>query len=320
MTAGGVREIRVSGAAVRTEDLGMRYGKKWALRGLDLEVFPGEIFGFLGPNGAGKTTTVKLLAGLMKPSSGRSSLFGEDSLRASSHRNIGYAPENPYIYDYLTPLELLDFFGRIQGMPAVELGREAEWALDAVGLLEARHLKIKTFSKGMKGRIALAQALLGRPPLLFLDEPTSGQDPLARMAIRNLILWYRDNGGTVFLNSHILTDVERICDRVAILNRGKLVRLGSLEELGGKENRLVVETGSLPGQVQESLNRLGKRFREVPGGLEIEEVSRDEVPALSRILVGSGAEIYGLSLQGRSLEEFFVEAVAADEQDGDTGP
>ena len=291
----------------------MRYGKKWGLQGLNLEVRPGEIFGFLGPNGAGKTTSVKLFTGLLKPSTGRSLIFGEDSRRASSHRHVGYAPENPFIYDMLTPEETLLFYCGLQDIPAGEREKEVRWALGAVGLLEVKANKVKTFSKGMKGRLALAQALLGRPPLIFLDEPTSGQDPLARLAIRNLILWYRDNGGTVFLNSHILTDVEKICDRVAILNRGRLVRTGSLEELERGADRLVIEAEPVSGAFLEGLRRLGKVFRAVPGGLEVEGVGREEVPGLTRMLVESGTEVYGVRLQGRSLEELFVEAVGADE-------
>jgi ABC-2 type transport system ATP-binding protein len=213
----------------------------------------------------------------------------------------------------LTPEETLLFYCGLQDIPAGEREKEVRWALGAVGLLEVKANKVKTFSKGMKGRLALAQALLGRPPLIFLDEPTSGQDPLARLAIRNLILWYRDNGGTVFLNSHILTDVEKICDRVAILNRGRLVRTGSLEELERGADRLVIEAEPVSGAFLEGLRRLGKVFRAVPGGLEVEGVGREEVPGLTRMLVESGTEVYGVRLQGRSLEELFVEAVGADE-------
>ncbi len=301
--------------AVRAENLGMRYGKKWALTHLDLEVYRGEVFGFLGPNGAGKTTTLKLFTGLMRPSSGRSSIFGEDSLDPVSHRHIGYAPEDPFLYDSLTPDELLSFYCRLQGIPEGQREAEVTWALASVGLTEVRHLRIKAFSKGMKGRLAVAQALLGRPPLLFLDEPTSGQDPLARMAIRDLILWYRDNGGTVFLSSHILTDVERVCDRVAIMNRGRLVRLGSVEELGAGAEKLTVEADPIPPSFLEELSRRGKGYRPVFGGVEVDGVGREEVPELARMLVERGSRLYGLHLRGRGLEELFVEAV---ESDGDS--
>jgi len=290
----------------------MRYGENWALRDLDLEVFRGEVFGFLGPNGAGKTTTLKLIAGLMRPVAGRTTIFGEDSLDPTSHRHVGYAPEGPYLYENLTPEELLGFFCKLQGIPGGQRESEVTWALNAVGLLEARRLRIKAFSRGMKGRLALAQALLGRPPLLLLDEPTAGQDPLARMAIRDLILWYKERGGTVFLSSHILTDVERICDRVAIMNRGRLVRLGSLEELGSGDERLVVEAAPLHPSFMEELKRRGREYRLLPEGVEVKGVSRDEVPELARVLVEGGSRLYGLHLQGRELEEVFVEAVEGD--------
>ncbi len=300
-------------AVIRTETLSMRYGKKWALTELDLEVYQGEIFGFLGPNGAGKTTTIKILTGLLRASGGLSSIFGQPSREAVSHRWFGYAPENPYLYDYLTPREMLTLYCRLQALPPETHGDEITRVLWATGLTEVRDQKVKTFSKGMKGRLALAQALLGSPPIIFLDEPTSGQDPLARVAIRDIMLRYREWGGTVFLNSHILTDVERVCDRVGIINRGRLVSLGEVAEFEKGGDRLHVEAEGLEGGALEGLERAGKTWRVVEGGIAIEGVGREEVPEITRMLVEKGARLYAVQPQKRSLEEYFIEVVKADE-------
>jgi ABC-2 type transport system ATP-binding protein len=300
--------------AIRTESLSMRYGKKWALTGLDLEVLQGEIFGFLGPNGAGKTTTIKLLTGLLRASGGSASIFGQATRAAASHRFFGYAPENPYLYDFLTPQELLAFYCRLQSLPSAVHEEEITRVLWATGLVDVRHQKVKTFSKGMKGRLALAQALLGSPPIIFLDEPTSGQDPLARVAIRDIMLRHREWGGTVFLNSHILTDVERVCDRVAIINRGKLVSLGAVAEMERGGDRLYVEAAGIEGSVLAGLDRAGKHWEKVEGGIFIDGVGREEVPELTRLLVENGARIYALQPQKRSLEDYFIEVVKDDER------
>ncbi len=185
--------------------------------------------------------------------------------------------------------------------------------LRAVGLLEVRHQKVGTFSKGMKGRLSLAQALLGSPPIIFMDEPTSGQDPLARVAIRDLMLRHREMGGTIFLNSHILSDVERVCDRVAIVNHGRLVSQGSMDELEQGGDRLYVEAAGLEGPVEEALRAAGKGWQPVEGGMVIEGVTRAEIPEMARLLVDRGAHIYSLQPIKRSLEDYFIEVVKGDD-------
>ncbi len=306
----------MSDAVIRAENLSRRYGKKWAVAGLFLEVFGGEIFGFLGPNGAGKTTTIKMLTGLLPPSGGSSAIFGTDSRDPASHRWFGYAPENPYLYEFLTPRELLGLYCRLQSLPAGSREGEVTRALRAVGLYEVRDQKVRTFSKGMKGRLSLAQALLGSPPIIFLDEPASGQDPLARVAIRDLMLRHREAGGTVFLNSHILSDVERVCDRVAIVKDGRLVSLGSREELERGGDRLYVEAAGLADGVEEALRAAGKAWQPAEGGLIIEGVARAEIPEMARLLVERGAQVFSLQPVKQTLEDYFIEVVKGDDHPG----
>ena len=217
-----------------TKDFSIGFWKKRPLRGLDnlcLQVHKGEIFGFLGPNGAGKSTTIKILMNLLHPTSGKARILGEPVDRVSMHQEIGYLPENPYFYDYLTPTELLTYMGRLFGLCGSELSRRVEGLLDNVGLAEARNLQLRKFSKGMVQRVGIAQALINDPEMVFLDEPMSGLDPLGRMEVRRIITSLKAQGVTVFFSSHILPDVEALCDRIAILNKGKLQEMGALEDM-----------------------------------------------------------------------------------------
>src|SRR5919106_330476 len=202
-----------------------------ALDKISLEVEPGGVFGFLGPNGAGKTTTLKLLMQLVFPTSGRAELLGHPVGHLSAKRRIGYLPENPYFYDYLTAEELLQYFAGLFGYPPAERRARAARLLDEVGIGAERRLQLRKFSKGMLQRVGIAQALVNDPEVVFFDEPMSGLDPLGRREIRQLILQLRDRGCTVFFSSHVLSDAEALCSRVAILAGGKLVAEGHLPEL-----------------------------------------------------------------------------------------
>ena len=202
-----------------------------ALDGLTLEVREGEVFGFLGPNGAGKTTTLKLLMQLVFPTTGRAEMLGRPLGDLAAKRRIGYLPENPYFYDYLTAEELLMYFGALFGYDAAERRRRTSRLLDLVGIAAERRLQLRKFSKGMLQRVGIAQALLNDPDLVILDEPMSGLDPLGRRDVRALILSLRDRGCTVFFSSHVLSDAEALCSRVAILARGRLVASGDLNEM-----------------------------------------------------------------------------------------
>jgi ABC-2 type transport system ATP-binding protein len=206
-----------------------------AVRGVSLTVNKGEIFGLLGPNGAGKTTLIKAMMGLIRPTKGTIRIFGNDAQRPSSRKELGYLPENPYFHEYLTPKELLDFYGRLSGMKPVHIKSERDKLIEQVGLGEAADRQLRKFSKGMLQRIGLAQALLSKPAFLVLDEPMSGLDPIGRKFVVDLIAKLNANGTTIMFSSHILSDVERLCNRVTILNKGIKVAEGSLKDLLKKE-------------------------------------------------------------------------------------
>jgi ABC-2 type transport system ATP-binding protein len=217
-----------------------------AVRDLNLRVGPGEVYGLLGPNGSGKSTTLKIILGLVSPTHGRTKIFGRDSSLVESREAVGFLPENPYFYRFLTGEETLRFFGKLCRLNGSRLNDRVCELLELVGLTNARDQRLSTYSKGMLQRIGLAQALVNEPKLVVLDEPTAGVDPAGSRAIRNIIVDLRQRGITVLLSSHLLTQVQEICDRVGILARGVLVREGHLEELIAIENRseLVLENAS----------------------------------------------------------------------------
>lgn len=224
--------IEIHGLTKDYETGFLRKKKVRALDDLTLSVKAGSIFGFLGANGAGKTTTIKVLMKLLFPTSGAAKILGRDIADVEMHREIGYCPENPYFYDYLTPMELLDYFGRLFGQPVAKRRERSAELLTQVGLQESdwnRHLR--KFSKGMLQRVGLAQSLINEPQVVFLDEPMSGLDPIGRREVRELVAGLRDNGTTVLMSTHILSDVETLCDEVAILRRGRLAAAGKLDEL-----------------------------------------------------------------------------------------
>jgi len=212
-----------------------------ALSGLSLTVRQGEIYGFLGPNGSGKTTTLKILMGLMRATSGKAEVLGKPAGDVQVRRKIGFLPESPYFYDYLTAEEFLAFYGHLAGLERAELGRKIDHLLGVVGLTEARTRQLRKFSKGMLQRVGLAQALIHDPELVILDEPMSGLDPIGRKQVRDLILSLRDQGKTVFFSTHIIPDVEMICDRVGIVVKGKLLATGRVDELVRHEHTQSVE-------------------------------------------------------------------------------
>lgn len=205
--------------------------RKIGIKALDLEVPRGSIYGFLGQNGSGKTTTIKILVGLQFATAGEAWIMGENVKQSSARRNVGFMPENPYFYEYLNSREALDFYGQLSGMERGMRLKRAEELIDMFSLGHARNVPMRNYSKGMRQRLGLAQAILHNPPVVILDEPMSGLDPLGRRDIRNVILSLRDKGTTVFFSSHILADVEEICDRVCVIDRGKKVTEGSMSSL-----------------------------------------------------------------------------------------
>jgi ABC-2 type transport system ATP-binding protein len=205
--------------------------RKHALRPLHLQVEDGEIFGFLGPNGAGKTTTLKLLMGLVFPSAGSARILGKEWTDPAVKAQIGFLPEQPYFYDYLTAHELLDYYGQLSGVSAKHRRLLVERTLERVGLRDARGVQLRKFSKGMLQRVGIAQAILHDPKLVFFDEPMSGLDPMGRREVRDLMEQLKHEGKTVFFSTHILSDAEALCDRVAIIHKGELLRVGAVDDL-----------------------------------------------------------------------------------------
>lgn len=226
-----------SGVVIETRNLSKIYRDFWgrkkvhALKSLDIEVRPGEIFGLLGPNGSGKSTTIKLILGLLFPTSGRVLVFDKDATETQKNERIGYLPEESYLYKFLTAEETLDFYGRLFDMSGAERRRRVDELISLVGLQAAKHRQLREYSKGMTRRVGLAQALINDPDLILLDEPTTGLDPIGTREMKDLILALRDQGKTVLLCSHQLADVQDVCDRVAILHQGELKELGRVSDL-----------------------------------------------------------------------------------------
>jgi ABC-2 type transport system ATP-binding protein len=280
----------------------------YTLGPVSLDVQGGEVFGYLGPNGAGKTTTIKLALGLLRPSGGRVTCFGERSTSPCAKRRIGYLPEQPYFYQHLTALELMEFYGDMFGLSRREKRRRAEHLLDLTGLGNFRNTRLSKFSKGMLQRIGLAQALVNDPDLVVLDEPLSGLDPVGRRELRSLILELRAQGKTVFLSSHILQDIEMVCDRVAILQEGKVLRVASVREVMGKEAGPVeIAVRDLPVQ---RAGRLGVAGAARRGDMTVVTVAPgDEVNRVISDILGCGGRIWSVTPVRETLEDYFMRQV-----------
>ncbi|MDQ3684918.1 MAG: ABC transporter ATP-binding protein [Acidobacteriota bacterium] len=283
-----------------------------ALDGLSLVIERGEIFGFLGANGAGKTTTIKLLMHLMYPSSGRASILGRDINDVSMHARIGYLPEHPYFYDYLTAREFLEYCAEIFGYGRRERRARAAALLERVRLDDKSWDKqLRKFSKGMLQRVGLAQALVNDPEVIFLDEPMSGLDPIGRREVRDLIASLRASGTTVFLCSHILADIEVLCDRAAVMRRGRLAHVGRLEDLrqlDGDEHgmEIVFADADVP-RLENALAALKEaHITPTPGGARIEVPSEQHVDATLQAARTCGARLVSVQRIGNPLEELFV--------------
>jgi ABC-2 type transport system ATP-binding protein len=294
------------------------YGRKVALHDLTLTVRPGEVFGFLGPNGAGKTTTIKILTGLVSATAGEAYIFGQPVTDRQARTRVGYLPEHFRFHDWLTGAGLLDFHGRLSDLTADERRSRIPEVLRLVGLAGRGDEKVRGYSKGMQQRLGLAQAILHRPDLVLLDEPSSALDPVGRREVRDLIRQLRSDGVTVFLNSHLLGEVEMVCDRVAIVDHGRVVREGSLGEVvgGAPEVRLTVDRAdddllaalAAHGEILNVEPTDGGQVAVVLGIADLEQV-----PAVARTVVGQGVALYGLVPARRSLEEVFVSLVEGTE-------
>jgi ABC-2 type transport system ATP-binding protein len=289
-----------------------RKKKVRALDGLSLTVNAGEIFGFLGANGAGKTTTLKLLMRLIFPTGGSAKILGHDIGDVSVHSRIGYLPENPYFYDYLSALEFLKFCGEIFGLPKSERTSRARMLLSRVRLDETKwNTQLRKFSKGMLQRVGLAQALVNNPEIVFLDEPMSGLDPIGRREVRDLIAELRTEGKTVFMCSHILSDIEVLCERVAILKKGRLANVGYLNELRQQvagQSLVEVIVNGVDEVTLKSHLPAGNDFRvtSIPGGVRVELTEESEVDSVLAALRKAGGKLLTVQPVRQSLEELFV--------------
>jgi len=290
-----------------------RRKKVEALRGVSFRVERGEIFGFLGPNGAGKTTTIRTLMGLIAPTGGTASIFGHHVPSREARQRLGFLPEQPYFYDYLTVGELCDLAGRLFGIDAATRRTRADALIDRVGLGRARTQNLKKFSKGMMQRAGLAQALMNEPDLVVLDEPMSGLDPIGRKEVRDLILELRDAGKTVFFSSHILTDVEAISDRVAIVARGKIQALGTPHELLRQTVLGIDVTLHLPA-AELDLDALTKDATNVRRtGQDVVFTVAGDVDALLARGRELGASVVSVTPLHETLEDLFMRRIAEDE-------
>jgi ABC-2 type transport system ATP-binding protein len=298
---------------LRVERLSKTFSKPFtgrkvrAVKEVSLEVAQGDIFGFLGPNGAGKTTTIKMLTGLIRATSGTATLFGEDIPSARAMARVGFLPENPYVYPYLTPREFVTLCARLSGMRGRELGGRVEKILERVGMGHAMDRAVRALSKGMLQRVGLAAALVHGPELLILDEPMSGLDPMGRKEVRDIIAEEANGGRTVFFSTHILGDVESLCDRVCMLRRGEVVVSGMLRELldTGTQRSEVVLAGASQ-TLREEVAAMGVTGRDL-GGAWILEVEGDaKTRELLQKALAAGACVESLAPKRETLEAIFV--------------
>ncbi len=318
MKAAGAAAGVASEFAIETIELAKRYRGATALADLTLTVRRGEIFGFLGPNGAGKTTAVKVLLGLTRPTSGAAEVLGAPLGDHQTRRRVGYLPELFRYQEWLSAREVLAFHSRLLGCPRPSRHDEAERVLEIVGLSARARERVGTYSKGMQQRLGLAVALLGRPSLVFLDEPTSALDPLGRHDVRILIEKLRSGGTTVFLNSHLLTEVERVCDRIAVIDHGRVIAAGPLTELLGTASMIRLHLGTLGSGGASVLARVGARLESeapangTPAWYVVEDAPGRRVPDIVRELVALGIDVHAVEPQRATLEDRFREILTAD--------
>ena len=305
---------------IETRGLRKQFGAKVAVEDLSLTVGRGEVFGFLGPNGAGKTTSIKMLLGLVAPSDGSATVLGARLGDRRTRARLGFLPEHFRFHEWLTGRELLHLHARLLGLRADEGRTRAEAWLRRVALTDAARRPIRTYSKGMMQRVGLAQALLGNPDLVFLDEPTSGLDPLGRLLVRDIIRELRERGTTVFLNSHLLGEVEATCSRVVFVKEGRVVhdmRLGEMEE----SLEVEVRCGSLGEDARGEVERLGRVLDDEPlesgrARLRLSVSGEDRIPEIARALVGRGVPLYEIRIARKSLEAWFLDVMGEDQRPG----
>jgi ABC-2 type transport system ATP-binding protein len=295
--------------AIETDQLRKEFGDNAAVKSLTLQIQQGEVFGFLGPNGAGKTTSIKMLVGLITPTSGRAALLGAPPGDRSIRSRVGFLPEHFRFQDWLTASEFLTLHGQLYGMERKILADRIAELLERTGLTVFRNKTLSTFSKGMLQRIGLAQALLNRPSLVFLDEPTSGLDPVGRILVRDIIHELRQEGTCVFLNSHLLSEIEVTCDRVAFISHGQVIRLLELSSL--KDGRITAAI-RLADLSQDDVSGLSTWAQDISldgNLLTLTVLEEAALPQINRYLVSHGVSVFEISPHRVSLEELFIETV-----------
>ena len=295
---------------IETKDLVKRYGRIEALKGVTLNVEKGEIYGLLGQNGAGKTTLVKVLLGITSRTEGEARLLDEPAGTVRVRRRVGYLPEDHRFPDYHTGYSLLDFYGALLGVPRRERARRIPEYLEQVGLKGRMHYKIRTYSKGMKQRVGIAQALFHDPDVIFLDEPTDGVDPLGRREIRSILQGLKGRGKTIFVNSHLLGEVELVCDRVAILQRGELVRQGDIATLTRQRGLFLL--GLAPGQKFPAEEVAARGYQVRPEGerWEVVVIDGQSIDPVVELLYSRGLNLRHLVEKRQTLEDLFLATVS----------
>jgi ABC-2 type transport system ATP-binding protein len=297
--------------AVETIELTKRYGSITALAGLTMRVPRGAVFGFLGPNGAGKTTAVKLLVGLARPTTGSGSVLGAPLGDRLARRRIGYLPELFRYQAWLSAREVLQLHCSLAGIPQVRRRQEVEAALDTVGLVRRGNDRVGTFSKGMQQRLGLGVALLGEPELVFLDEPTSALDPVGRHDVREIIRGLRQRGAAVFLNSHLLSEVEQVCDLLAVVDQGRVIATGTLDELLGATSSVRLRLGGVGSAGETAMRRFGSL--DIEGdSYTVRGLSAGAVPALVAAVVELGVQVFAVEPRQQSLEDRFLQLLGGD--------
>ena len=302
-------------AVVETRGLRKQFGEKVAVEELTLRVNAGEVFGFLGPNGAGKTTSLKMLLGLVEPTAGQGTVLGAPIGDRRARARLGFLPEHFRFQEWLTGRELLQFHGELFGMRGASLDARADELLARVDLLDAAHRPIRTYSKGMMQRVGLAQALVHSPALVFLDEPTSGLDPLGRLLVRDIIRELREQGTAVFLNSHLLGEVEATCDRVVFVKEGRTVHELALgAETAGVD--VEIRAAGLDDPALEALARIGAVTESQDRLVRLRVAGEDQLPEIARLLVERGVALYEMKAARKSLEAWFLEVMGDEQRPG----
>ena len=299
-------------SVIETRELRKTYGRIEALKGVSLRVEKGQIYGLLGQNGAGKTTLIKILLGIVRLTAGGASLLGAPAGTTDVRRRVGYLPEDHQFPYYHSAYSLMDFYGSLYGVPPATRAKKIPETLELVGIAGRMHSKIKTYSKGMKQRLGIAQALMHEPDLIILDEPTDGVDPMGRKEIRDLMAQLKQRGHTIFLNSHLLGEVELICDRVAILQRGELVREGTIEELTKTKGRYLIRLAAgqeFPTDAVGKLNYVVRPVPDQPGLVEVTVADGQTIDPVVKLLADRGLSLRHLVERKESLEDVFMKTV-----------